>query len=68
MDFEKYRHLKKLVIQTGNIQEFFHAIGTWPRRYAVVTPKNWTRADYQWFFEKIKGGHNYASLFRNKAA
>lgn len=62
MDFAKYRHLKKLVQSGTSLQEFFNEIGKWPRRYGVPS---WSKANYQWFFDKIKGGHNYESLFKS---
>lgn len=68
MDFTKYRRLKKLVLSGLSFDGFIGEVARWPRRYAVLTPKNWTKADYQWFYEKIKGGHNYASLVKESAA
>lgn len=56
MDFTKYRHLKKLVLAVGSFSEFLNEAAKWPRRYGVPL---WTRADYQWFFDKIKGGARY---------
>lgn len=63
MSFDQYRKLKKLVKSVGSFSEFINEAAKWPRRYGVVEPKIWTKADYQWFFEKIKGGNLYANIF-----
>lgn len=68
MDFEKYRHLKKLVLAVESFAEFLNEAARWPRRYGVVSPKIWTKADYEWFYYKIKGGHKYATLFNTTKA
>lgn len=56
MDFTKYRHLKKLALAVGSFGGFLNEVARWPRRYGVGM---WTRADYQWFYDKIKGGARY---------
>ena len=63
MDFKKYRHLKKLALSVASFSEFLNEAAKLPRRLAVITPKIWTKADYQWFYDRIKGGHTYESLF-----
>lgn len=62
MNFEQYRKLKRLVYHTSSFSEFLEECAKW-HKYAVVSPKIWTKADYQWFYDRIKGGHNYESLF-----
>lgn len=65
MDFMRYRHLKKLVNSTSSFVGFLNEVAKWPRRYGVPM---WTRANYEWFYNKIKGGHQYAGMFPSKAA
>lgn len=64
MDFTQYRRLKKLALNVSDFAEFINEAAKWPRRYGVVTPKVWTKVDYQWFYDRIKGGHNYVTLFK----
>lgn len=68
MSFEQYRKLKKLANSVSSFSDFLNEAAKWPRRYGVVSPKVWTKADYQFFYERIKGGHNYVTLFASKAA
>jgi hypothetical protein len=68
MTFENYRRLKKLVLRSPTLADFWQGVLKWPRRYAVVSPVNWTRAHYEDFYAKIKGGQNYASLFGQRAS
>lgn len=68
MSFEQYRKLKKLAHSVESFSEFLNEAAKWPRRYGVVTPKVWTKLDYQWFYDRIKGGHTYVTLFTNQAA
>ena len=68
MTFKQYRRLKNLSGHVSSFSEFIEECAKWPRRYAVVSPKNWTKADYQWFYDRIKGGHNYVTLFTSQAA
>lgn len=63
MDFEKYRHLKKLIRHVGSFSTFINEVAKWPRRYGVPL---WTRSNYQWFFDKIQGGHNYQTIFQGE--
>lgn len=63
MSFDQYRKLKKLARSVGSFSEFLNEAAKWPRRYGVVTPKIWTKIDYEWFYNKIKGGNLYANLF-----
>ena len=67
MDFKKYRHLKKLALSVSSFTEFINEAAKWPRRYAVVTPHNWTKANYEWFYNRIKGGYRYVNLFNDDA-
>lgn len=67
MDFTIYKRLKKLVLRAKTFEEFIGQAATWPRRYAVVTPKIWSKADYFWFYGQIKGGQKYVTLFAAKA-
>lgn len=67
MTFKKYRHLKKLALSVGSFNEFINEAAKWPRRYAIVSPHNWTKANYEWFYNRIKGGHNYVTLFNDDA-
>lgn len=64
MTFKQYRRLKNLIGHVSSFGEFIEECAKWPRRYAVVSPKNWTKLDYQWFYDRIKGGHNYQTLFQ----
>lgn len=61
MDFDKYRHLKKLIRHTESFSEFLNEAAKWPRRYGVPS---WTAANYRWFYERITGGANYQTLFQ----
>lgn len=68
MSFDQYRKLKRLARNVESFSEFLNEAAKWPRRYGVVTPKIWTKADYQWFYDRIKGGHTYVTLFTSQAA
>lgn len=63
MDFDQYRKLKKLAFRATSFSDFLNEAARWPRRYGVTIPKIWTKADYQLFYDRIKGGHTYASIF-----
>ena len=56
MDFTKYRHLKKLAFAVGSFGEFLTEAAKWPRRYGVGL---WSKVDYEWFYNRIKGGSRY---------
>lgn len=60
MDFTKYRRLKKLVANSRDTEGYFHKIAASPFWYGVPL---WSKQDYEWFYNKIKGGYNYATLF-----
>lgn len=66
MNFVKYRHLKKLALSVESFSEFINEAARWPRRYAIVSPHNWTKLDYEWFYNRFKGGSRY-DYFRNLA-
>lgn len=68
MTFKQYRRLRNLISRVSSFGEFIEECAKWPRHYAVVSPKNWTKADYEWFYYRIQGGHNYVSIFNTKAA
>lgn len=53
----KIRRLRKLVRKTASIERFLSEIVRWPRVYAVVTPRIWTKKDYQEFYTQTKGGN-----------
>ena len=60
MDFKKYKRLKKAVQTSRNAEDFLKRVASSPWWYGVPL---WTKADYTWFFDKIKGGFNYVRLF-----
>jgi len=62
MNFNQYQRLKNLVNRVSSFGEFIEECAKW-HKYAVISPKIWTKADYQWFYEKIKGGSKYVNLF-----
>lgn len=60
MAFETYRKLKKLAFKSGSFEEFILQAAKWPRRYGVPS---WTKANYAWFYEQVRGGKKYVNLF-----
>lgn len=60
MNFDQYRHLKKLVRHVTSFSEFINEVAKWPRRYGVSL---WSRANYEWFYNRMRAGANYQTLF-----
>lgn len=64
MNFDLYRHLKKLVRHTESFSEFINEVAKWPRRFGVPC---WNKANYEWFYNRIQGGATYQTLFTTRA-
>lgn len=65
MDFSKYRRLKKAALHAETFTTFIGEVASAPHWYGVPL---WTRADYEWLYNKIKGGSTYVTLFTNAQA
>lgn len=64
MNSRQYQRLRNLVGRVSSFSEFIEECAKW-HRYAVIYPVNWTKANYQWFYNRIKGGYKYVSLFND---
>lgn len=60
MDFPKYKRLKKAALGASSADGFLKRVAESPWWFGVPL---WNKADYQWFYGKIKGGYTYAKLF-----
>jgi len=59
MDFNKYRRLKKAVLQSKTVEGFIIRVGGSAHWFGIPL---WSKENYRWFYEKVKGGARYADL------